>query len=66
MDLNITEKLKIYADRKNISYTDIAKKLNKSPQAISQMFKKGIKTIDDAEKIAGAMGLSLQIDIIEK
>lgn len=66
MELNITEQLKIIADRKNISYTDISKKLDISPQAVSQMFKKGIKKLDDVEKIADILGCYVDISIKEK
>lgn len=66
MELNTTEQLKILADRKNISYTDIAKRLNISPQAVSQLFKKGIKKIDDIEKIADILGVDVKIILEER
>lgn len=66
MDLKATEKLKILLDRKNISYSDIARNINKSPQSVAQIFKSDNVSIEKLKEIASAAGFDLVIDFKEK
>lgn len=66
MELKATEKLKILIDRDSISYTDISKKIGKSPQAVQQIFKSDNTTIAKLEEIAAAAGYDMIIDFIKK
>lgn len=66
MELKATEKLKILLDRKNISYSDIARKINKSPQSVAQIFKSDNVSIEKLKEISNAAGFDLVIEFKEK
>lgn len=66
MELKATEKLKILIDRKNISYSDIARNIKKSPQSVAQVFKSDNISIEKLKEIAAAAGFDLVIDFKEK
>lgn len=66
MDLKATEKLKILLERDGISYTDIAKIINKSPQSVAQIFKSDNTSILKLQEIAAAAGYDLIIDFVKK
>ena len=66
MELKATEKLKILLDRKNISYSDIARKINKSPQSVAQIFKSDNVSLEKLKEISTAAGFDLVIDFKEK
>ena len=65
-DINVLEYLKVLCDRKKITYTDIARKLDTTPQNIAQTFKKSDISISRLKKIAAACGYDLTIDFQEK
>ena len=66
MELKATEKLKILLDRDKISYTDIAKKIDKTPQSVAQIFKSDNVSIEKLKEIAAAAGYDLIIDFVKK
>lgn len=66
MKLKAVEKLKILIDRDNISYTDISKKIGKTPQAVQQIFKSDNTTLSKLEEIAAAAGYDMIIDFVKK
>ena len=66
MDLKINEQIILYCRRKGVSYTDLGKLLNITPQAVSQTLKKGNLREEDARKYAAALGLDLVVELREK
>lgn len=52
MNVYIEEQIKILCIKSGLTMTDIAKRLNKTPQAFSQKLKRGRITIDDLHDIA--------------
>jgi len=65
-ELSILENIKLYAARKNMSMSDLARALDKSPQNFNQQLKRGDFRLSDLEKIAGVLGVSFEWDFIEK
>lgn len=66
MEVNPIEYLNILLKRENISFSEIARKLNVSPQNISQALKKNDISIERLQKIAAAAGYDLIIDFKKK
>ena len=66
MELKAIEKLDILLKRDNISYTDIAKKIDKTPQAVQQIFKSDNTTLSKLEEIAAAAGYDMIVDFVKK
>lgn len=62
IELKTMEYLKILLDRDNIKLSDIAKKLDTTPQNIAQTFKRDNITIERLKEIAAAAGYELVID----
>ena len=61
-DINILEYLTILLKRDKISFSDIAKKLDTTPQNISQALKKNDISIERLKKIAAASGYTVIIE----
>lgn len=66
MEVNPIEYLNILLKRDSISYSDIARKMNVSPQNISQALKKNDISIERLQKIAVAAGYDLILDFKKK
>lgn len=58
--MRIDEQLKILGVKTDMTLADIARSLDKSPQAFSQKMKRGNFTLDDLEEIAMATGCKLE------
>ncbi len=54
--MRIDEQLKILSIKTNMTFAEIAEKIDKSPQAFSQKMKRGNYTLDELEEIARATG----------
>ena len=65
--LSIGEQMLLVMKRKNMSYTDLGKILDISPQAVSQQFKKDCNsmTIKNMKRFANALGCELEITLKE-
>lgn len=61
-DVNVLEYLKVLLNRDSITYTDIAKKLDTTPQNIAQTFKRSDISVSRLQKIAAAADYELIID----
>lgn len=61
-NINVLEYLNILLKRDKISYTDIANKLDTTPQNISQSLKKNDISVERLKKIAAASGYDVIID----
>lgn len=66
MNLSISEKIKIMCGRKNISVSELARCLDKSPQNFSQQLKRGDFRVSDLEKIAAVLDCDLLLEFAEK
>ena len=66
MELTIIEKLKIIMDRENVTVSGMARKMDKSPQNLTQQFKRGDFRISDIEKMAGLLGYDFKADFVKK
>ena len=64
-ELSIVENIKVLAGRKNMSMSDLARALEKSPQNFNQQLKRGDFRLSDLEKIAGVLGVRFVCDFIE-
>lgn len=64
-ELSIVENIKVLAGRKNMSMSDLARALDKSPQNFNQQLKRGDFRLSDLEKIAGVLGVRFVCDFIE-
>lgn len=60
------EMVDIYMKRKKLTCTELAQRMGKSPQAVSQQIKKDTFTVRSLDEIAEAMGMELVIDFREK
>lgn len=58
--MRIDDEIKILGIKTDMTLADIARSLNKSPQAFSQKMKRGNLTIDDLDDIAMATGCRLE------
>lgn len=63
--LNIVENIKLYAGRKGMSMSDLARALDKSPQNFNQQLKRCDFRLSDLEKIAGVLGVRFVWDFVE-
>lgn len=57
----ILAEIKKYMDIENIQIKDLAVRLNKSPQSISQYFKNGNPNCNTLVDICNALGLKIEI-----
>lgn len=62
--LSIVENIKIYAGRRGMSMSDLARALNKSPQNFNQQLQRGDFRMSDLEKIAAALGVRFVCDFV--
>ena len=51
--MRIDDQLKILAVKSNMSMAEMARRLDKSPQAFNQKIKRGVFTLDDLYDITG-------------
>lgn len=58
--MRIDDQLRILAIKSGMSMAEIARNLDKSPQAFSQKMKRGNISLDDLEDIAMATGCRLE------
>lgn len=65
MKLSLTEQIKLMMDRKNLTYTEVARRLEMTPQAVRQMIKKGNMTISSLNKLCDAIGVEAEITLKE-
>lgn len=63
--LNIVENIKLYASRKGMSISELARALDKSPQNFNQQLKRGDFRLSDMEKIAAVLGVRFVWDFME-
>lgn len=64
-DLTISENIKIFAARRGLSLSELARTLGKSPQNFIQQVNRNDFRISDLEKIAAALGVRFEYDFIE-
>ena len=62
--MRIDDQLKMICVKNNISLAEIARRLNKTPQAFSQKMKRGNFTLDDLNEIALVSGCKVQCAFI--
>ena len=60
----IEEQIKMIGVKSNISLSEMARRLNKSPQAFNQQIKRGKLTIDDLNDIALISGCQLECSFV--
>lgn len=60
----IDEQIKMIGVKSNISLSEMARRLNKSPQAFSQKIKRGNFTLDDLIDIALISGCKLDCSFV--
>lgn len=53
-------------DRENVTVSGMARKMDKSPQNLTQQFKRGDFRISDIEKMAGLLGYDFKADFVKK
>lgn len=66
MILTPQEKLKILMDRDKITFTELARRMDKSPQSIAQIFKYDNITLEKLEELATAAGYDMIIEFKKK
>jgi transcriptional regulator with XRE-family HTH domain len=64
-DLTISENIKVFAGRRGMSLSDLARALGKSPQNFIQQVNRDDFRISDLEKIACVLGVKFQYDFVE-
>ena len=62
--MRIDEQLKKVCVKNNVSFSEIARRLNKSPQAFSQKIKRGNFTIDELKDIAIVTGCKVECSLV--
>lgn len=62
--MRIDEPIKILCVKTDLTLTEIAKRLNKTPQAFCQKIKRGTVNIDDLDEIALVTGCKLECNIV--
>lgn len=62
--MRIDEQLKKVCVKTNASFSEIARRLNKSPQAFSQKIKRGNFTIDELKDIAIVTGCKVECSFV--
>ena len=65
-NLTIAEQIRIIAKRKNISLSEVAERIGKSPANFLNQLKADNFRINDLKKIAVALGVSFSAQFIEK
>ena len=62
--MRIDEQIKMLCVKSNLSQSELARRLNKSPQAFGQKIKRGSFTIDDLFDIALVSGCQIECKFI--
>lgn len=62
--MRIDEQIKILCVKTDLTASEIAKRLNRTPQVFSQKIKRGSFTIDDLDEVAMVTGCSLECSFI--
>ena len=62
--MRIDEPLKIVCVKNELTITEIARRLDTSPQALSQKIKRGKLSLDDLDNIAVVSGCKLECNFI--
>lgn len=65
-NLTVSEKIRILAARKNVTLSELARRIDKSPANFLNQLKADNWRVPDLEKIAAALGLVFVCDFIEK
>ena len=66
MELTVIEKLKVIMTREKVSISDLARRIDKSPQNLAQQFKRADFRLSDLEKMAAVLGYDFTADFIKK
>lgn len=62
--MRIDEQIKILSIKTDLTLSEMAKRLNKSPQAFCQKIKRGTFTIDDLDELSYITGCELECNFI--
>lgn len=62
--MQINEQLKILCVSNDISLAELARRLNKSPQALSQKIARGSFSVQDLDEIAMVTGCKLECNFV--
>ncbi|HCH74772.1 MAG TPA: XRE family transcriptional regulator [Clostridiales bacterium] len=62
--MQINDSIKLFCVKYGISLSELARRLNKSPQAFSQKIQRGTITLDDLEEIAMVTGCKLDCSLV--
>lgn len=65
-NLTIAEQIRIIAKRKNISLSEVAERIGKSPANFLNQLKADNFRVNDLKEIAAALGVSFSAQFIEK
>ena len=65
-DLSIRENIKVFAARRGMSLSDLARALGKTPQNFIQQINRDDFRVSDLEKIAAVLGVVFEYDFVEK
>lgn len=61
----MNEQIKVLCNRENISVSELARRLGKSPQNLTQQLNRGNLRIEDIEKISNIIGYSFVYDFVK-
>lgn len=62
--MQLNESIKLFCLKYGISQSELARRLNKSPQALSQKINRGTLSLDDLEEIAIVTGCKLECSLV--
>lgn len=62
--MQINDSIKLFCVKYGISLSELARRLNKSPQAFFQKVQRGTLTLDDLEEIAMVTGCKLDCSFV--
>lgn len=62
--MQLHDSIKLFCTKYGISFSELARRLNKSPQSFSQKVKRGTLSLDDLEEIAVVTGCQLDCSLI--
>ena len=61
--MQINDSIKLFCVKYGISLSELARRLNKSPQAFSQKIQRGTITLDDLEELVMTNGDKVKINL---
>jgi len=64
VSMQYTEQLKMLCLKNDVSLAEVARRLNKTPQAFSQKINRGKITLDDLEEIATVVNCSIECNFV--